>query len=487
MVADARPEAKALLRRGSAGRAQAGLSWHTRAVDDATIAALQAALAASPDNAELRGVLIGARLERGEHEAGVALLEGVAPDQLTKSAQLVAVRLCLGAGRHELGLAFVEAHGDTHGDGSEALLLRARLLLGLARLDEARAAYRAALERNATVEDRELELALSPSPDQTPPSQSPDGRLRVVATDDTDDDELRRLLAPSQEAIGFDDVGGLDEVKKQVRRRIITPFQKPTIFARFKRKVGGGIMMYGPPGCGKTMLARATAGEVDATFLNVRISDVLDMYIGESERKLHALFERAREQVPAVLFFDELEALAGKRKYHRESTTAKLVSLFLSEMDGFGQNNSGVLLIGATNVPWSIDPAFLRPGRFDRTLFVPPPDAAARAAILTRALDGRPTAPDITVDAIVRRTSGYSGADLINIVDSAIDEVIEASLESGEELPLSQAALVEAARQIKATTHEWLSTARNYVRYANDGGRYDEVIEFIEQHTKRKR
>ena len=106
---------------------------------------------------------------------------------------------------------------------------------------------------------------------------------------------------------------------------------------------------------------------------------------------------------------------------------------------------------------------------------------------MTRALEGRPTAPDIEVEAIVRKTSGYSGADLINIVDTAIDEVIETSLETGQELPLSQAELLEAARQIKATTQEWLTTARNYVRYANDGGRYDEVIEFIEQHTKRKR
>jgi transitional endoplasmic reticulum ATPase len=210
------------------------------------------------------------------------------------------------------------------------------------------------------------------------------------------------------------------------------------------------------------------------------------MYIGESERKLHALFERARERLPSVLFFDEFEALAGKRKYHRESTTAKLVSLFLSEMDGFAQNNSGVLVIGATNVPWSVDPAFLRPGRFDRSLFVPPPDVEARAAILRNALAERPLANDIQVDAIVRRTSGHSGADLVHIVETAIDEAIEESLETGNEVPIRQAHLISAANQIKATTHEWLTTAGNYARYANDGGRYDEVVEFIERFAKRK-
>jgi transitional endoplasmic reticulum ATPase len=242
--------------------------------------------------------------------------------------------------------------------------------------------------------------------------------------------------------------------------------------------------MYGPPGCGKTLLARATAGQCKATFLNVAIDDVLDMYIGESERKLHALFEKARASTPAVMFFDELEALAGKRQHTREQTSSKLVSLFLSEMDGFVKNNSGVLILAASNVPWAIDPAFRRPGRFDRVLFVPPPDRTARAGILKILLNGRPISNNIDHDGLAQRTSGFSGADLENLVDTAADRAIAASLASGGEVPIDQSHLVSALTEIRSTTLEWLTTARNYARYANEGGQYDEVLDFLKKHGK---
>jgi transitional endoplasmic reticulum ATPase len=308
--------------------------------------------------------------------------------------------------------------------------------------------------------------------------------LRVLSNDDTDQSEIARLIAPEARAVTFADVGGLDDIKQQVEKRIILPFQNPGLFAKFKKKAGGGILLYGPPGCGKTLLARATAGQCKATFMNVAIEDVLDMWIGESERKLHALFDKARASAPAVLFFDELEALAGKRVFTREGTSSKLVSQFLSEMDGFVQNNAGVLVLGATNVPWVIDPAFRRPGRFDRVLFVPPPDRTARAAILRIQLDGRPHGA-IDIDTLAARTSGWSGADLENLVDTAADRAIAASLAQGAEVPIAQADLVAAFGEVKPTTTEWLTTARNYARYANEGGQYDEVLAFLAKHGKR--
>jgi SpoVK/Ycf46/Vps4 family AAA+-type ATPase len=295
---------------------------------------------------------------------------------------------------------------------------------------------------------------------------------------------MTRLLHPETKSVTFADVGGLAEVKKQIERRIIMPFQKPSLFQRFKKRVGGGILLYGPPGCGKTLLARATAGECKASFFNVAIHDILDMYIGESERKLHAIFDKARSSAPAVLFFDELEALAGKRQHTREATSAKLVSQFLSEMDGFSQNNSGVLILGATNVPWAVDAAFRRPGRFDRVLFVPPPDREAREAILRRLLEERPTDPGIDVAAIASRSSGFSGADLEHLVETASDEAIEASLGGKAEVPIGEAHLVAALRDVKPTTLEWLTTARNYARYANEAGQYDDVLDFLKKHGK---
>lgn len=341
--------------------------------------------------------------------------------------------------------------------------------------------YRDAIEANPTLEDPDNWGSVNPREREFVSGKQ---RLKVISNDDTDSSEMRRLLEPESRRVVFDDVGGLEAVKKQIRKRIITPFEKPALFLKFKKRVGGGILLYGPPGCGKTLLARATAGECQASFFNVAISDVLDMYIGESERKLHALFENARQHKPAVLFFDELEALAGKRQYTRESTSSKLVSMFLAEMDSMSGQNEGILLIGATNVPWAIDPAFRRPGRFDRVVFVPPPDRTARKTILDLHLTGRPHRTDLKLEVLAAKTSGFSGADLEQVVETASDMAIEQSLEAGHEVEIGQDHLVGSLAEVKATTLEWLNTARNYARYANESGQYDDVLEFLKRHGK---
>ncbi|MFT5429439.1 MAG: transitional endoplasmic reticulum ATPase, partial [Myxococcota bacterium] len=216
----------------------------------------------------------------------------------------------------------------------------------------------------------------------------------------------------------------------------------------------------------------------------VAISDVLDMYIGESERKLSALFDRARAKKPTVLFFDEIEAQGGKRQYSRDSASSKLVSQLLAEMDGLSRKNDGLLIIGATNVPWSVDAAFRRPGRFDRVLFVPPPDRQARAVILRILLDGRPFEGKVPYDQLAKATGGFSGADLENLVETAVDEAIQSSITAGEDRPITAAHLQQALGDVKATTTEWLTTARNYARYANESGQYDEVLDFLKRHGK---
>ncbi|MCF6299960.1 MAG: ATP-binding protein [Proteobacteria bacterium] len=277
---------------------------------------------------------------------------------------------------------------------------------------------------------------------------------------------------------------GLSYIKKQIHKKIILPFQKPSLFQRFKKKIGGGVLLYGPPGCGKTLLARATAGECKASFYNVEISDILDMYIGESEQKLHAIFEKARAETPCVLFFDEFEAMAGKRESNRNSSFNNIVSQFLTELDGFSQNNSGVLVLASTNVPWSIDSAFLRPGRFDRMFFVPPPDVQARQGILEQHMIDRPSQDNINYSTLAVKCKGYSGADLYNLVEMAADEAIDESIESEKDILIDARHFKEALNTANPTTIEWLTTARNYARYANDGGRYNEVLKFIQKHGK---
>jgi ATP-dependent 26S proteasome regulatory subunit len=308
-------------------------------------------------------------------------------------------------------------------------------------------------------------------------------KLKVV--EKLDYSEITDLQRYRQKSTDFSDVVGLESIKKQIHRKIILPFQKPSLFKRFKKKVGGGVLLYGPPGCGKTLLARATAGECSASFFNVEISDILDMYIGESEQKLHAIFEKARQETPSVLFFDEFEALAGKRENQGNRTSSQLVSQFLTELDGFSQNNSGVLVLASTNVPWSIDSAFLRPGRFDRMFFVPPPDQTARQFILEHYLKDRPAESDINFSYLAAQGRAFSGADLFNWVEMATEEAIDESIELDRDVLISQNHFKVAFSETRSTTIEWLTTARNYARYANDGGRYNEVIKFLQKHGKK--
>jgi SpoVK/Ycf46/Vps4 family AAA+-type ATPase len=447
-------------------------------VDDSTFEALRAALAQSPDNTKLVCLVARELLARKDTDALRDLLDRVPANALSDEGdRRVVAEGLLAVGKPEGALSLLD------GGSAETKLVRARALSALGKRVEASQAYAAAVEENSALEDLELKATLGAVIKEiaTAPGRP---ALRVISNDDTDATEVHRLLVPERERMTFADVGGLSAVKKQITRKIILPYKKPSVFQRFRRRSGGGILLYGPPGCGKTLLARATAGECNAAFFNVAISDVLDMYIGESERKLHALFENARSKAPAILFFDELEALAGKRQYTREATSSKLVSQFLSEMDGFAQNNSGVLILGATNVPWAVDAAFRRPGRFDRMLFVPPPDVEARAEILRQLLLERPVENQVSVALLAKRTSGFSGADLKNLVESAVDEAIEASLERGREVPVSRDHLNTALTEVAPTTLEWLTTARNYARYANEAGQYDEVLAFLERHGK---
>lgn len=441
-------------------------------MDPASLNALLQALALSPDNTPLR-LMVVKSLITAEDDAALEHALPLDSTQVTdeNDRQLLA-RFFLEKNEAAKALAFCSD------STAQSALLLARVHMQLGNKDEAKLAYQRAIEQDAHCQDPALARQLGLAEDSGRP------RLKVVANDNTNVTELRRLLAPEEAPIKFADVGGLDDVKKQIHKRIILPFQKPSLFQRFRKRVGGGILLYGPPGCGKTLLARATAGECKARFLNVELSDILDMYIGESEKKLHALFELARQQAPSVMFFDEVEALGGKRQYTRESTSSKLVSQLLSELDGFSQNNDGVLILASTNVPWALDSAFLRPGRFDRLVFIPPPDQPARLSILKLLLQDRPVESNLDLAFLAKNSSGFSGADLKNLVETAIDFAIESTLESGAEVPVSDAHLKEALREVRPTTLDWLTSARNYAKYANESGMYNDVLDFINRHGK---
>jgi len=360
---------------------------------------------------------------------------------------------------------------------AEAYLLFARLLLREGDEDRAALQYRTAVDLDPSLADSALaeQLEVPASVDyEDDVDITPDGRMRMRRDDlgEAPDVEIQRP------AITFADVGGMEALKDEIRMKIIHPLTHPEIYKSYGKAIGGGILMYGPPGCGKTHLARATAGEVKAGFLAIGIHDVLDMWIGNSEQRLHELFEQARRSKPCVLFFDEVDALGASRTDMRHSAGRLLINQFLSELDGVQDSNDGVLILAATNAPWHLDSAFRRPGRFDRILFVPPPDVAARREIVRIMAKDKPT-QDMDYDLLAKKTDGYSGADIKAMLDIAIEAKLKQAMAEGTAKPLVTKDLQAAAKRLKPTTREWFSTARNYALYSNQGGVYDDILTYL--------
>lgn len=193
---------------------------------------------------------------------------------------------------------------------------------------------------------------------------------------------------------------------------------------------------------------------------------------------MHEVFELARQNAPSILFFDEVDALAADRRDLRQSAGRNLINAFLSEMDGAESDNDGVLVIGATNAPWHIDPAFRRPGRFDRTLFVPPPDESGRAAIIEVMAEKKPIG-ELDPHALAKKTDGFSGADLKAVFDLATEEVLNHAMKTGKVIPLTTKDLIKAAARHKPTTKAWFESAKNYAMYSNQSGFYDDVLKHL--------
>lgn len=281
-----------------------------------------------------------------------------------------------------------------------------------------------------------------------------------------------------EDTVSFKDVGGLEEVKKVITMKIIKPFEDPNIFLKFNKKIGGGILLYGPPGCGKTFIAKATAGQCGANFMNVRITDILDKYIGESEQNIKRIFDEAKEKKPSIVFFDEIDTLGYNRNRLHSEYLRGVIDQFLYEMDGVDSGKDKVLVFGATNMPWDIDAAFKRPGRFDRVVFVPPPDSNAREAIFKLKLKDRP-ADNINFAELAKLTELYSGADIENVVEVVSENVIEEIMNTGKEREINTKDIVKAIKETKPSTLDWLRTIKNYVTYANQNGMYDEVKNYL--------
>ncbi len=415
---------------------------------DAVIAALLDTLAADPGNNPVR-----------LHVAGLLLEAGKADDALGHAATVLA------------------------GEPDNVTALRIAAAAAKATGDEAKAASYARLAN--ALEPAEPAIAAPVEPG-TAAAAIPDTADELLGqwsgSDPVTEPEIGTL---GTSGVTLADVGGLDEVKKRLHLSFLSPLRNPELRLRFGKSLRGGLLLWGPPGCGKTLVARALAGELGARFYEIGLSDVLDMWIGSSERNLRSIFDTARRNRPCLLFFDEMDALGQKRSQLRGGGSAMrgVVNQMLAELDGAATDNEGVFVLAASNHPWDIDSALLRPGRFDRTVLVPPPDRTAREAILRFHLRGKPT-ENLNLTKIAKTTNGLSGADLALICEQSTESAMDQSMTAGELQPITQKHLEDATRTIRPSIDDWLQTARNYALYGNESGKYDDLAEYL---RKRRR
>jgi len=270
-----------------------------------------------------------------------------------------------------------------------------------------------------------------------PAKEAPKGGAERAAAGDDSDDDVRFAPAGNIPDVTFDDIAGLDEAKQLVMEEIIHPLMYKDLYSRFRIESNGGLLLFGPPGSGKTMMARAIANKAQMPFFSVKCSDIVGKYFGEAEKHVRALFRVARKAHDAVVFLDEAEALACRRGGN-STVMNRLVPELLAQMDGFDRFDGRIIVVFATNRPYDIDPAFLRPGRLPSHCYVSLPDRDVRRAFLQKQLDERPCEGGIDVDALAAATDRFSCADLANLVKRASLKPVNRSiqrLESGQDAP----------------------------------------------------
>ena len=440
------------------------------------IESLKEALQNSPDNLPLR-IMLGDKyfhlnqIEEAESEYQVVLEY----DKNNIRAKEGLAEIYFRRGRYSGVIVIVEELIARQKVTERMLVICAKSLVREKSLDEAQEIYEKILDHNPDFEDKELDENLRmPSVNFDDDEMDEDDPFGFGFDGELDD----KYYLMEKPEINFKDVGGMDHVKQEIDLKIIKPLENADLYAAYGKKIGGGILLYGPPGCGKTFLAKATAGQINANFINVGISDILDMWIGRSEKNMGYTFEVARRNTPCVLFFDEVDALGASRSDMKNSSGRHVINQFLAELDGIQSNNDGILVIGATNAPWHLDPAFRRPGRFDRIIFVPPPDQISKQKILEILLKGKPT-EKIDFAKVAEQAKYYSGADLKALVDLAIEEKLKVAFKTGVPEPITTQDLLAATKRHQASTREWRNTAKNYALFANESGIYDEILKYI--------
>ena len=294
------------------------------------------------------------------------------------------------------------------------------------------------------------------------------------------EEKAKALILAEKPGINFADIAGLETVKENIKEAIVYPFKYPEEYRYFGVKPGGGILLYGPPGCGKTMLAAAAAAECDAVFINLKVSDIKDKYVGESEKNIKEVFTAARSYDKAILFFDEIDSLAGERSGAKEGHEISLASELLAQMDGLEAKDTirKYLVLAATNRPWDVDIALRRPGRFDTTVFVPHPDLVARRKILVLNLKGKPLSPKLDFDELASRTEGYASAEVSAICQSAAKIPLrERIMEKKPRRQLTMTDFEQAIEGQRTMLASWYAKAAEDLPRLGEAEMFKELIE----------
>jgi transitional endoplasmic reticulum ATPase len=458
-------------------------------MSDSRLDSLRDAVRLSPDNIPLLLIFANACIDAWNFDEGRKTFESVLKaDPENQDATIGIAQILFKMGKSAEALVRLEALLSKSGLSAQGMLLYSRILASSGNLDEASQYYHKALSLDPPCKDADLEKGLSSNTGAAAEPNKNHEKIPAIGPSPADINEKSDIDAllesivqefnPAGTSITFDDVGGMESVKEEIKMKILYPLNNPDLFKAYGKKVGGGILLYGPPGCGKTLISKAIAGEIKATFISVGLHQILDMWLGNSEKNLHGLFEMARRQKPAVLFIDEIDALAADRNSIKHSAGRTLINQLLSEMDGIDTANEGILITAATNAPWHLDSAFRRPGRFDRSLFVPPPDTEAREAIL-RIITRKKPVQDIEFKKIALKTEHFSGADLSAVIDIASEALIARAMKENRVIPLTTKELLSAVNKVKPSAKAWFETAKNYALFSNQSGFYDDVLTYL--------
>lgn len=278
-------------------------------------------------------------------------------------------------------------------------------------------------------------------------SNNTDNKASKSTKNNNNDESLTSFAPAGDTGVSMDDVAGLKEAKEEIIQKVIEPNKHPEIFRRFNKAKGGGILLYGVPGTGKTMLAQAIAHEIDAKFFSVKCSDILSKWVGDAEQNIRNLFQEAKKYPTSIIFFDEFEAIAPKRDTY-STVMKRVVPELLTQIQGFEKNDNNLIIIAATNRPWDIDSAFLRPGRFDRRIYVPLPDFEARQAIIENKLKNVPCDAYLDKDGIANMTEGFNGADVTAFCEKLKDLAISRELREGVRAEINNNDVVAASKVI---------------------------------------